>query len=154
MHETNNMHQIVAEIEHRAFKYFKPIESLRVPKMNFTCKTVSWWTKIFCVSLAVYESAKLVLAIYLITMYIYNDVLRSQTWRRGTKCDCKINWLWVRSPVKEFALVSRQSMALSSATHGCNASLCIPSRVRNTAWSWIIIAVYNNFIFVDFRSNM
>ena len=49
--------------------------------------------------------------------------------RRGTKCDCKIDWLWVRSPLEEikyllafiiyfnfFALVSRQSATLSSAT--------------------------------------
>ena len=47
-----------------------------------------------------------------------------------TKCDCKIDWLWVWSPLEEmkyfhfnlnlyfqfFALVSRQSAALSSAT--------------------------------------
>ena len=24
-----------------------------------------------------------------------------QSWRRGTKCDCRIDWLWVRSPLKE-----------------------------------------------------
>ena len=23
---------------------------------------------------------------------------RGQWWRSGTKCDCKIDWLWVRSP--------------------------------------------------------
>ena len=24
-----------------------------------------------------------------------------QSWRRGIKCDCKIDWLWVRSPLEE-----------------------------------------------------
>ena len=24
-----------------------------------------------------------------------------RSWRRGTKCDCKIDWLWVRSPLEE-----------------------------------------------------
>ena len=24
-----------------------------------------------------------------------------QSWRRGTKCDCKIDWLWVQSPFEE-----------------------------------------------------
>ena len=23
------------------------------------------------------------------------------SWRRDTKCDCKIDWLWVRTPLKE-----------------------------------------------------
>ena len=50
---------------------------------------------------------------------------RGQSWRRGTKCDCKIDWLWTRSSLEElneifffhiFALVWRQSAALSSAT--------------------------------------
>ena len=27
--------------------------------------------------------------------------MRGQSWRRGTKCDCKIDWLWVRSPFDE-----------------------------------------------------
>ena len=51
-----------------------------------------------------------------------------QFWRRGTKCDCKIDWLWVRSPLEEmniylnvyfhfFALLSRQSAALSFSNH-------------------------------------
>ena len=26
---------------------------------------------------------------------------RCQSWRRGTKCDCKNVWLWVRSPLEE-----------------------------------------------------
>ena len=26
---------------------------------------------------------------------------RGQSWRRGTKCGCKIDWLWVRSPLDE-----------------------------------------------------
>ena len=26
---------------------------------------------------------------------------RGQSWRRGTKCDCKIDWLWVRFPHEE-----------------------------------------------------
>ena len=24
-----------------------------------------------------------------------------QSWRRGTKCDCKTDWLWLRSPLEE-----------------------------------------------------
>ena len=50
-----------------------------------------------------------------------------QSWRSGTKCDCKTNWLWFRSSLEEmkyllklyfyfFALVSRQSAAVSSET--------------------------------------
>ena len=48
--------------------------------------------------------------------------------RSGTNCDCKTDWLWVRSPLEEMkyllkklyfhfiGLVSRQSTALGSAT--------------------------------------
>ena len=52
--------------------------------------------------------------------YISNKILITiiwgQSWRRSTKCDCKTDWLWVRSPLGEFALVSRQSAAWISAT--------------------------------------
>ena len=57
---------------------------------------------------------------------------RRQSWRRGTQCDCKCDWLWVRSPLEEMEYlfefiylflrfivgvegVSRQWAALSSA---------------------------------------
>ena len=29
------------------------------------------------------------------------NINMSQSWRRGTKCDCKTDWLWVRSPLEE-----------------------------------------------------
>ena len=28
--------------------------------------------------------------------YLYDE-----SWRSGTKCDCKIDWLWVQSPLEE-----------------------------------------------------
>ena len=50
-----------------------------------------------------------------------------QTWCSGTKCDCKTDWLWVRSPLEEMKyllkfifsflrLVSRQSATFISTT--------------------------------------
>ena len=27
--------------------------------------------------------------------------IRGQSWRRGSKCDCKTDWLWVRSPLED-----------------------------------------------------
>ena len=55
--------------------------------------------------------------------------IRGQSWRRGTKCDCKVNWLWVRSPLEEMKYLYKfifsflrsgrrrvKSTALSSAT--------------------------------------
>ena len=35
--------------------------------------------------------------------YFCNVLLQysGQSWRRGTKCDYKIDWLWVRSPLEE-----------------------------------------------------
>ena len=30
--------------------------------------------------------------------------LQGQSWRRCTKCDCKIDWLWVQSPLEEMIL--------------------------------------------------
>ena len=29
------------------------------------------------------------------------QAFRGQSWRRGTKCDCKTDWSWVRSPLEE-----------------------------------------------------
>ena len=31
----------------------------------------------------------------------YNIFHRDQSWRSGTRCDCKTDWLWVRSPLEE-----------------------------------------------------
>ena len=28
-------------------------------------------------------------------------IFRGQSWRSGAKCDCKTDWLWVRSPLEE-----------------------------------------------------
>ena len=37
--------------------------------------------------------------------YINNSILQvGQSWRSGTKCDCKIDWLWVRSPLENIYL--------------------------------------------------
>ena len=63
----------------------------------------------------------------LLICIILDLYFRSRSWRSGTRCGCKTDWLWVRSPLEEmkyllkvifpfFALVSRLSAALSSAT--------------------------------------
>ena len=36
---------------------------------------------------------------YFTTVYAYS--CRGQSWRSDTKCDCKTDWLWVRSPLEE-----------------------------------------------------
>ena len=36
---------------------------------------------------------------YLILQYL--SPVRGQSWRRGTECDCKIDCLWVQSPLEE-----------------------------------------------------
>ena len=33
--------------------------------------------------------------------FIYFSKKRGQSWRRDAKCDCKIDWLWVRYPLEE-----------------------------------------------------
>ena len=58
-------------------------------------------------------------------VFTYIKSVVSQSQCRGTKCDCKIDCLWVRSPLEKvklhlhfsfFTLASRQSAVLSSAT--------------------------------------
>ena len=87
-----------------------------------------------------------------------------RSWRGGTKCDCKIDSLWVRSPLEEMKYLfiyifisslwrrgkarrwipplntqclqnSAESGERSVSTLG---SLCLPYCVRDTAWSWFI----------------
>ena len=84
-----------------------------------------------------------------------------QWWRRGTKCDCKTDWLWFRFPVEEMKYFlkfivpclcsgvedkrgvefchcvqnSAESGVRSVSTLG---SLCLPCNLRDTAWSWLI----------------
>ena len=35
------------------------------------------------------------------SILFYFDSYIGQSWRRGTKCYCKIDWLWVQSPFEE-----------------------------------------------------
>ena len=48
------------------------------------------------------ENTKMSLRLFLgnITFKSNKNCLRPM-WRRGTKCDCKTVWLWVRSPLEE-----------------------------------------------------
>ena len=61
-------------------------------------------------------------------LYIFHSILLKligQSWHSGIKCDCKTDWLWVRSPRRWniylnlyfhfFALWTRQSAVLPSA---------------------------------------
>ena len=38
---------------------------------------------------------------YLLIFSSQRVTVRGQSWRRGTKSDCKIDWLWVRTPFEE-----------------------------------------------------
>ena len=104
-----------------------------------------------------------------------------QSWRSGTKCDCKIDWLWVRSPLEEmkyllkfyfhfFALVSRLSAALSSAsqyamppefgrkwgTHCLNTRFSLPTLLCagysvKLIWSWYLCFMLVSYSIVYIR---
>ena len=78
-----------------------------------------------------HEKVSLIFLIFLLILIVFYTFhlftmlrVRGHPWRSGTKCDCKPDWLWVRSPLEEmkyllkfiFALVPRLSAALSSAT--------------------------------------
>ena len=54
------------------------------------------------------------LIIYYLWIIIFNNW--GQSWRSGTKCDCKTYWLYFNLYFHFFALVSRQSAALRSTT--------------------------------------
>ena len=36
-----------------------------------------------------------------INLWISYNINKGQSWRRSTQCDCKIDWLWVPSPLEE-----------------------------------------------------
>ena len=42
--------------------------------------------------------------------FMKNYMLRGQSWRRGTKCDCKTDCLWVRSPLEEMKYLLKHAM--------------------------------------------
>ena len=42
-----------------------------------------------------------------------------QSWRSGTKCDCKIGWLWVRSPLEKMKYLV--TFIFSEASRGAAA---------------------------------
>ena len=82
-----------------------------------------------------------------------------RSWRRGTKCDCNIDWLWVRSPLEEvkylftfifpffrsgveakrgveFRHSTRSDSRINGKWERCVltlGSLCLPYYVRDTA---------------------
>ena len=93
------------------------------------------------------------LVIFYIEVYWEVNTLWGQSWRgRGTKCDCKIDLLWIRSQLEEmkylftFCVVFRQWTRNTSRTRRkirnnvlTLGSLCLPCCVRDTAWSWFFL---------------
>ena len=54
---------------------------------------------------------------------------RGQSWRSGTRCDCKTDWLWVRSPLEEMKYLLkfifpflRSSVEVSRSVEFCHST--------------------------------
>ena len=104
-----------------------------------------------------------------------NTISWGQSWRSGTRCDCKTDWLWVWSPLEEMKYLlkfifpflrsgveAKRGVEYSHSTRNAsrirqkvgNGSvltlgfLCLPSCVRDTAWSW-----FNRYIKIKSRLN-
>ena len=133
-------------------------------KVLIQCKTLKFYILIY-----VYVYVFCLFVIYY-WFYVWNSKIQSvswgQSWRRGTKCDCKIGWLWFRSPLEEMkylftflfycsTLVSRQRAALSSTTHhaippelgGNRGTKCINIRFPLPAGCWVRDTVLSYFFF-------
>ena len=93
-------------------------------------------------------------------------ILWGQSWRSGTKCGRKPDWLWVRSPLEEMKYLLkfpflRSGVEAKRGVEFCYStrlqdsaesgewtvltlsSLCLPCCVRNTARSWFIYKFYD-----------
>ena len=49
-------------------------------------------------------ASKIMFVVYMLWLRLNISCLkrvRGQSWRRATKCDYKIDWLWIRSPLEE-----------------------------------------------------
>ena len=49
-----------------------------------------------------YGDIRVIIFFYRYSIKLYYFLPFGQTWRSGTKCDCKTNWLWVRGRGVEF----------------------------------------------------
>ena len=61
---------------------------------------------------------------------------RGRLWRSDAKCDCKVDWLWVRSPLEEMKYLFKFIIPLFRSGIEINRgdefrySTCIASRIR------------------------
>ena len=69
-------------------------------------------------------------------LLLYNLVTCGRSWRSGTKCDCKTDWLWVRSPLEEMKYLRkfispflRSGVEAKSGVEFCH-STCNATRIR------------------------
>ena len=68
-------------------------------KKNLTILRVEILNKIKCLHVLYVNWCKKKIA-YKNNIFAINNIW-GQSWCRGTKCDCKTDWLWVRSPLEE-----------------------------------------------------
>ena len=57
-------------------------------------------------------------------------ISNGQSWRRGTKCDCKTDLLWVRSPLEEMKYLLKLIFPLlrSGVEAKCGVEFCHSTR--------------------------
>ena len=79
---------------------------------------------------------------YLLNLFIYfilyniNKYFWGQSRRRGTKCDCEIDWLWVRFPLEEMKYLCIIFSFLRSAVE---AKRGVEFRYSTRVASWILL---------------
>ena len=59
-----------------------------------------------------------------------------QSWRRGTECDCKINWLWVRSPLEEMKFLLKFIFPFLRSGIEAKRGVDFYHSTRNTSRNW------------------
>ena len=157
-------------ISHKAryFPTFRPFfKTLRCKRWNSTLlltralgveNTSFHWVRIEPTTVCNHNKCRnYSLAINTETIENKQNITWGQSWRRGT-CDCKIDWLWIRSPLEEMkylftflrsgvkakrgvefrhstrnALRTRQKVGSGSVLK--RGFLCLPCSLWNTAWS-------------------
>ena len=60
-------------------------------------------------------------------------ITSGQSCRRGTKCDCKIDWLWIRSPLKEMEYLFKFIFPFLRSGVEAKRSVELPHSARNAS---------------------
>ena len=80
--------------------------------------------------------------------------MRDQSWRSGTKCDCKTDWLWVRSPLEEMKYLLKFIFPFLRMVINLNTTQGKKEESKYLKLFFLYVTMWKFLHFISFRDNI